>query len=106
MGLLAASAARAGRSEHLAANPAETSPELPADNQPAEEPTVKTPTPEPAPAIEDRLAATTATEQTAAAGEQLWEHVRSYGMLAVGGLVTLIGLCLLLFGRSKEDVGE
>lgn len=105
-GLLAASAARTGRSEHLAANPAETSPELPADNQPAEEPTVKTPTPEPAPAIEDRLAATTATEQTAAAGEQLWEHVRSYGMLAVGGLVTLIGLCLLLFGRSKEDVGE
>lgn len=104
-GLLAASAARAGRNEHPATNPAETSPELPADNQPDVVPEVIT-TPEPAPVIEDCLAATTATEQTAAAGEQLWEHVRSYGMLAVGGLVTLIGFCLLLFGRSKEDVGE
>ena len=30
------------------------------------------------------------------------EQVRSYGMLVVGAIVTFIGLCLLLFGRSKN----
>lgn len=101
-GLLAASAARAGRREQGSAEPVEPSPETPSDEQPPAEP-VATPSPEVAPSTEDRLAVSTATEQTAAAGEHLWEHVRSYGMLAVGGIVTLIGLCLLLFARSKEE---
>ena len=100
-GLLQASAAQAGRREQGGAEPVEPSQETPSDEQPPAEP-VATLSPEVAPSTEDRLAVSTATEQTAAAGEHLWEQVRSYGMLAVGAIVTFIGLCLLLFGRSKN----
>ena len=61
---------------------------------------------EPAPITEpapiERLAESSAEESVAATGEQIWELVRSYGMLVIGGLVTLLGLMLLLFGRNKE----
>lgn len=99
--LIEVSAARAGRRVRTVATE-QTSTETPTDEQPDVEP-APTSTPEVTPGTENRLTASTATEQTAAAGEQLWEHVRSYGMLAVGGIVTLIGLCLLLFGRAKEE---
>ena len=99
-GLLTASAARAVRREHTT-TPELPSTETPTDEQPVVEPS-PTSMPEESPGTEGRLTATTATEQTAAAGEQLWEHVRSYGMLTIGGIVTLIGLCLLLFGRAKD----
>ena len=100
-GLLGASAARAGRHELPPSTEPPSSSELTTEEQPAVEPAL-TSTPEESPGTEGRLTATTATEQTAAAGEQLWEYVRSYGMMAVGGIVTLIGLCLLLFSRTKD----
>lgn len=84
--------------QRLAASPEPTA----APQEPTE--TTPEPKPEPTPVIRpERLAETSATETAAATGEQVWEMVRSYGMLAIGGLVALLGALLVLFGRRKEE---
>ena len=89
----------AGREARLlAASPAD--PETPAEaetspSEPQPQPVVQTPPP-------SRLAESTATETAAATGEQLLDMVRSYGILAIGALVALLGAMLLLFGRNKD----
>ncbi len=98
-----------GRSAQLAENPqpqeqgepqVETSATpVPAEPSPPESTEQK---PQPLP-VADRLAAATPTESAAATGEQIWEQLRSYGVLAIGGVITLLGLVLLLFGHAKDS---
>ena len=106
-GLLRESRAIGGQITTPTATP-EPAEQGPQDAPSAPEPVSDTPhTPNPAPPTTpppaDRLAAATATETAAAAGEQIWERVRSYGVLALGGLLTLLGGCLVLFSRSKGE---
>ncbi len=106
--LLRDSLAGSGQSTRLADNPEPTQQQ---QDTATPEPVGDTPLPTIAPTAPatqqspspERLAAATATETAAAAGEQLWEHLRSYGVLAIGALVALLGGCLVLFGRSKEE---
>lgn len=107
--LLADSRAIGGRSSQLAENPQPT--EQGAQSvEPSPTPVPVEPSSQGAPEMEpqplpgtERLAAATPTETAAATGEQLWEQLRSYGVLAIGGVITLLGLVLLLFGRTKDS---
>lgn len=54
----------------------------------------------------DMLAESSAGELQQAEHARIWEIVRSYGMLAIGGLACLLGLMLTLFGRGKSDKND
>jgi len=53
-----------------------------------------------------KLAEASATEKQAAASSRLWEDVRRYGLLALGGAVFLFGLLVAIFGRGGKENGK
>lgn len=80
-------------------SPVPSAPESTDSSEQPQEPS----SPEPLPVVDDKLAESTATENAAAAGERIWEQIRSYGVLAIGGLVALLALCLLVFSRRSRN---
>ncbi len=94
------------RESHAAGQKAQRLAASPPEGQPADSPTPPPAGSEPQDLPQEAqpalLAESTATETAAATGEHLWDLLRSYGMLAVGALVALLGALVLLFGRSKD----
>ncbi len=86
----------------LTASPAQTEePQVPAVEAPEPTETASSPTPV---APSDKLAESSASEVATASGEQFWERLRSYGMLAIGALVALLGALLVFFdSRSRKE---
>ena len=89
----------------LQPSPAEPTPAPSESADSPEQPQISPPV-EPLPVVDDKLAESTAAENAAAAGEQIWERICSYGVLALGGLVALLALCVLVFSRRSVNNSE
>lgn len=106
-GLLEVSLARGQESRRLAASPRAEQAPAPAAPQQAGQPDApaadKAAEAPPAPG---KLAAASATEKQAAASARLWEDMRRYGLLALGGAVFLFGLLVAILGRGGKGNGK
>lgn len=99
---VAESARRLVKSETAQADSAAAIPDKPSPVEGASAPSAEEPRGEQT----GKLSAATAEEKTAAASEQVWALLRSYGMLGIGAFVALFGLCMLLFGRGGRNSQE